>query len=79
VISDGDMASINAFRPQGNSRHPTPSHFYRQSISCNDVSKKIDQIVHSGEVSTAGESGDPFSKKIEKGSTESYERGLEEQ
>ena len=79
AISDGDMASINAFRPQGNSRHPAPSHLYRQSISFNDVSKKIDQIVHSGEVSTAGESGDPFSKKIEKGSTQSYEQGLEEQ
>ena len=79
AISDMDMASINAFRPQGKARQPAPSHLYRQSISFNDVSKKIDQIVHSGELSKSSTSGDSFIQKLEKPSARGYEQGLEEE
>lgn len=79
AISDADMASINAFRPQGTARQPAPSHLYRQSICFNEASKKIDQLVHSGKLSNVNESEHPFMETLEKTSSRSYASGLEKQ
>jgi len=78
AISDCDMAHLNAFRPQGIARHPAPPHLYRQSISTNDVSKRIDKIIHSGQLSNLNRPGTPGLKKVEKSSHQPYEQGLEE-
>ncbi len=46
VVSQRDLAMLNAFKPQGRRTKVPPPHLYVQSLAVNDHTKAIDELVH---------------------------------
>ena len=79
VVSERDLAMIQAFRPQGGAKQVPPTHPYVQSISVNDQSKEIDQRVHEGDSLKLCVTDEPILDSLTKPTNEPYQEGLQQQ
>ena len=79
VVSERDLAMMQAFRPQGRGKKVPPAHQYVQSVAVNDESKEIDQLVHDGNILRLDEISSPVSESLEQPSNTAYSDGLQQQ
>lgn len=79
ILSQRDIAILNAFSPQGRRIKVPPAHQYVQSNDANDYSESIDQSVESGEMLTTEPISEPYSEQIKTPSNCGYSSGLQEE
>ena len=79
VVSERDLAMMQAFRPQGRGKKVPPAHHYVQSVSVNDESKEIDQRIHEGSTLKLCEIEKPISETFDAPSDGPYQAGLQQQ